>query len=225
MKLLVTDYDNTFHINDSDMAENVTAAKEFMHDNVFAIATGRNYTSFMKQKELYDIPYNYLITNNGATIIKNNEIIYNEFLDDNIKNSILKEVDFDKLEKIVCCGGKDDVTINDSVSKLYFKFYDYEEAKRIQGLISKYDVNIFLYTDVLSMDVVSKNVGKEKAIKYIADLENIEDVYVIGDSVNDYEMIKEYQGYCSVVAKEQIKEISKKQYSKVADLINEIMEG
>ena len=131
MKLLVTDYDNTFHINDNDMDENVHAVRLFMDDNLFAIATGRNYTSFMEQKELYDIPFNYLITNNGATIIKNGDVICDCFIEDEIKNSILKTIDFSKIEKAIYCNGKDMVTQKEKLSKIYFKFYDKETAIKI----------------------------------------------------------------------------------------------
>ncbi len=226
MKLLVTDYDNTFHINDNDMDENVHAVRLFMDDNLFAIATGRNYTSFMEQKELYDIPFNYLITNNGATIIKNGDVIYDCFIEDEIKNSILKTIDFSKIEKAIYCNGKDMVTQKEKLSKIYFKFYDKETAIKVHDLISNnYDVNVFLFEEVPSMDIVSKHAGKEKAIAYITSLENPSDVYVIGDSINDYEMIKKYKGYCSVAAKERIKQIAKKEYDRVSNLIYEIMEG
>ncbi len=225
MKLLVTDYDNTFHISDENMKENVEASKVFMHDNLFVIATGRNYDSFKQQEKMYDMKYNYLITNNGATIIKGGSIIYNEQLDNDIKTSILNDVDFNKIENMVCCNGKDEVPSTNKLSKLYFKFYNCDEAKRVYDLIkSKYDVNVFLFDEVPSMDIVSKKVGKEKAIEYIANIENIKDIYVIGDSANDYEMIKKYHGYCSIIAKDQIKQIAKKEYCRVSDLIYEVME-
>ena len=38
------------------------------------------------------------------------------------------------------------------------------------------------------------------------------------------EMIKKYHGYCSIIAKDQIKQIAKKEYCRVSDLIYEVME-
>ena len=61
--MLVSDYDNTFHIKDEDMEKNIKKANEFMKNNVFVIATGRSYDSYNNAKEKFNIKTNYIILN------------------------------------------------------------------------------------------------------------------------------------------------------------------
>ena len=43
-KVLVSDYDQTFYINDEDIEKNKLAVSEFRKEgNIFVIATGRSY--------------------------------------------------------------------------------------------------------------------------------------------------------------------------------------
>ena len=50
-----------------------------------------------------------------------------------------------------------------------------------------------------------------------------ENIFTIGDSYNDIEMIKNFNGYCVNNAKEEIKKISQKQYKSVSKLIEELL--
>ena len=59
------------------------------------------------------------------------------------------------------------------------------------------------------------------SIKYLAKLLKIKkkDIYVIGDSDNDYEMIYDFHGSCVINSSDKIKEISKDIYNKISDYI------
>ena len=60
-KLLVSDYDQTFYINDEDIEKNKIAVNEFRSKgNIFVIATGRSYDDFMKKKK--HIPFRHTVT-------------------------------------------------------------------------------------------------------------------------------------------------------------------
>ena len=52
---------------------------------------------------------------------------------------------------------------------------------------------------------------------------NKKDVYVIGDSYNDYDMIKEYNGVAMTTSYPEILEIVNKTYSSVSDYIKDIL--
>ena len=46
-KLLISDYDQTFYLNDDDIENNKIYVNKFMNSsNLFAIATGRSYLDF-----------------------------------------------------------------------------------------------------------------------------------------------------------------------------------
>ena len=48
-KILVSDYDQTFYLNDEDIERNKKEVEKFEKDgNIFAIATGRSFFDFKK---------------------------------------------------------------------------------------------------------------------------------------------------------------------------------
>ena len=69
-KMLVSDYDQTFYLNDEDIEKNKQAVAKFRKaGNIFVIATGRSYLDFFNKLEIYNFEYDYLIINHGATIL------------------------------------------------------------------------------------------------------------------------------------------------------------
>ena len=75
-KILVSDYDQTFYLNDEDVEINKEAVDRFRKEgNIFVIATGRSYFDFHNKVNMYNFDYDYVIINHGATILdKNNNI-------------------------------------------------------------------------------------------------------------------------------------------------------
>ena len=78
-KMLVSDYDQTFYLNDEDIEKNKQAVAKFRKaGNIFVIATGRSYLDFFNKLEIYNFEYDYLIINHGATILDaDNNILAN----------------------------------------------------------------------------------------------------------------------------------------------------
>ena len=76
-KIFVSDYDQTFYLNDEDIEKNKIAINEFRKKgNIFVIATGRSYFDFQNKVDEYNLNYDYVIINHGATILdKNNNIL------------------------------------------------------------------------------------------------------------------------------------------------------
>ena len=87
-KMLVSDYDQTFYLNDKDIIENINAVREFREKgNIFVIATGRSYLDLQKKVNMYNLEYDYALINHGATIIDNKGNVLNNF---SIKNEIFR---------------------------------------------------------------------------------------------------------------------------------------
>ena len=84
-KFLISDYDGTFHIDDESMKNNIEKVKEFRKNgNIFAIATGRAFFDFTKLLDKFNIEYDYLIINHGATLLDKNHNIINNYSIGNI---------------------------------------------------------------------------------------------------------------------------------------------
>ena len=227
MKILVSDYDKTFYTDEENIKINIEKVNQFMKTNLFVINTGRSYLDFKKKEEIYNIKYNYLVINHGASIIKNNQIIYNTPINNNIKKQIINDLDVQYSTEIFTCSGLESrLTLeNDNLTKIHIKYKNEEKAKQIYNkIINKYGnfVVVYLISKGKGIEIVSKNANKGIATKEIAKLENIkkENIYTIGDDASDLEMIKNFKGYAMKNATDEIKKYALKEFDNVYELID-----
>ena len=227
MKILVSDYDKTFYTDEENIKINIEKVNQFMKTNLFVINTGRSYLDFKKKEEIYDIKYNYLVINHGASIIKNNKIIYNIPINNNFKKQIINDLDIKYSTEIFTCSGLESrLTLeNDNLTKIHIKYKNEEKAKQIYNKISnKYGnfIVVYLISKGKGIEIVSKNANKGIATKEIAKLENIkkENIYTIGDDASDLEMIKNFKGYAMKNATDEIKKYALKEFDNVYELID-----
>lgn len=230
-KMVVSDYDQTFYINDDDIEKNKIAVNEFRNKgNIFVVATGRSYDDFMKKKKEYNIKYDYLIINHGATILdKDDNIIFNEKITNEILDSLKSDLHIENSERCFCCSMLESRVDFEhrNLTKIHVKYSDLEYSNEIQKkLEEKYSKFLNVYwVSGNSLEIISKNTNKSKAINLLSEkIKNGQkEIYTIGDSYSDIEMVKDYNGYCMKDSVSELKEIAKKEYSSVSDLINEIM--
>ena len=82
------------------------------------------------------------------------------------------------------------------ISGVYAVFNNLEYAKQILDyILAKYNVSGYLSTH--GINIINKNVCKANGIDYIKSILKIndDDIYTIGDNINDLEMINRYNGY------------------------------
>lgn len=228
-KMLVSDYDQTFYINDEDVEKNKLAVSEFRKNgNIFAFATGRSYLDFKKKEKLYSLQYDYLILNHGSTILdKNGNIIEHYSIDDNFLQIILNDLEIKNSKNYFCCNLENSrADFNDkNISKINISYNSREKAIQINNLInSKYSNTItsFLINNN-SIEIISSKTSKSKAIGKIVEIENITSakVYTIGDGYSDIEMIKNYNGYCM---KNSVPELYKYCKDNIVDSVSNLIE-
>lgn len=243
-KILVSDYDNTFYLNDEDIEKNKKAVEEFRKKgNIFVIATGRSYVDIKSKIDLYNIEYDYLIINHGATIIgKNEEILFNYTINNNLISELKKDLEIEKYkikylnykpEKsqnniYFCCKALESRLDfeNDNLTKIAVKYDEFVDVGKINRKISeKYsDVNSY-HVSKNMIEIISKDINKSKAIKLLADYYNLnnQSIYTIGDGYNDISMVKDYNGYAMKNSVQELKDVSIKIVESVFELINEII--
>ena len=218
-KILVSDYDQTFYLNDEDIEKNKKSVEEFRKKgNIFVFATGRSYFDFMNKAEQY-----------GATILdKNNNIISNYTIDNNIIKNIEKDLEIEKSINHFCCKLENSRTdFNDKdLTKIYAK-YEKDKAEQINSLINKkYSefVNCYLVSGN-AVEIISNKTCKSNAIEEIVQIEKVnrENIFTIGDGYSDIEMIKNYNGYCMEKSVQELLKICNGKIVKsVSELIEEI---
>lgn len=230
-KLVVSDYDRTLYLNDSDIKINTEIIKKFRaNNNFFIVATGRSLYHFNIMKEKYNINYDFLILNHGAEIRDNkNNLIYYETIDNDIKNQLINKIDIENtIDNLNFTLDKSFTNINDkNLIKINLKYKTYENAIKIRDNLNKEykDYINCYYVNNNAIEIISNKTNKSYAINILKDKLNIEDknIYVIGDGYSDFEMIKDFNGYCMENSIDCIKEIAKKEYSSVSELIKDII--
>lgn len=230
-KILVSDYDKTFYLNDEDIEKNKIAINEFRkRENIFIIATGRSYFDFHNKVDLYKFNYDYVIINHGATILDKNDNILANFP---IKDEIIPEIKNDlKLEKSIkgfCCSKLESrVDFNHKdLTKINVGYNSKNEAISINiNINNKYSqfINSYQIAET-SLEIISNETNKSKAIDLLLNRLNIkrQNVYTIGDGYSDIEMVKNFNGYAMQESVDELKNVAQKEYSSVSELINEII--
>ena len=82
MKLLATDYDGTLRYAQDVMPEDLKSIEEWKNKgNKFVIVTGRSKESIDAQIKLFNLPCDYLITNNGGMVFgENGDVLLSNYL-------------------------------------------------------------------------------------------------------------------------------------------------
>lgn len=230
-KILVSDYDQTFYLNDADIEKNKIAIREFREKgNIFVIATGRSIFDFKNKLDIYKFDYDYVIINHGSTILdKDDNIIYNFSINKEIIDNLVKDLEIEKTIKLFCCSmleSRVDFNYN-NLTKIHATYNDKETAINIsEKLNKKYNeyVNAYFVTGN-AVEIISKDTDKSYAIELLSnDLEIDQNhVYTIGDGYSDIEMVRDYNGYCMKKSVNELKIIAKKEYESVSELVKEII--
>jgi HAD superfamily hydrolase (TIGR01484 family) len=232
-KLLVTDYDNTLYCDEESIKINLNKIDEFRNKgNLFSIASGRSYLNFKDKINTYDLKFDYLILSHGALILDQNmnlikKYIINEKIIIDIMNFLNNIKKYTFILFNTWSTSKDEKINN--ISKMTIKFNSIEEAKKIEKILkNKYDDIVTIYqinNKNHYIEIISKEANKSNAIRYIIDKYNISknNVYTIGNGINDIEMIRDYNGYAMSKSNNKLLTYAIKKYNNVYELIETII--
>ncbi|MCI5774261.1 MAG: HAD-IIB family hydrolase [Erysipelotrichaceae bacterium] len=251
MKLLASDYDGTLRMQDKVDVAVIEAIKAFQAaGNIFGIATGRCIDLVKCELDGQNIPYDFIIGNNGGTIIdKNGKLLENNLLDTEIAKKILQILGSFKPDQLGVSDGLTYATNYPMLETLMpsLRFYDYQKPDVLK-VIAKGDItSIFVYfkdfhkkqkamaaikglienlacsTNDEMISVCNKGINKQYGVATIAKYFNVDEVYVIGDDYNDVEMVAHYHGFTVERANKMIKKIASKQFKDVKEAIEYLM--
>lgn len=232
-KVLVVDYDRTLFINNDDMLNNINSINKFRENgNIFIIATGRTYNSLKKEIDKYNIEYDYLILNHGSLVIKKDKsTLFHYKIDKNILFDITNYLSKYKPKSVMYSYYTEDTNDinNPDISKITIGFQkDIETFKKIMmDIVKKYNNKLNIYfTQNYEIEIISKETNKSRAIDLLMKKANFkkENIYTIGDSYTDIDMINDYNGSCMEKSIDILKNNKNiKKYSSVSVLINDIL--
>ena len=227
MKILASDFDNTIYYldNDEQNKKNAEAIRRFVsYGNIFCIITGRNYTKKKKLLTELNIPYSYLVCEDGAKIFNN--------MDYCIDTTLLDKREIEQIEEVLKNEGCDyflDDGYNkteylEDVVKIVVNCTDEEEKNRIVKLV-KDKIDVHIYASRFHVNIIHKTVNKRHALKTLMNLEQLDYdlLHVIGDNDNDYEMLKEFNGAVIKKHHEILDELNKEEVEYLSDYIDKLM--
>lgn len=254
VKLLFSDMDGTL-INGIELIhpKNIEMMKRWREQgNLIALCTGRNIMECMSIVKRLQIPYDYLILNNGGHILDREKTLFEEVISYNVGCAILDyTTQFNELWSYYCDGmhtysyfnGKtyDHSGIQDIEVDLDFKEL-YHQAKHFQILcfnqndkgidttmkcfcyLKENFKDVELHLNQFYVDIVPLNCSKGSGVKKLLSLidRNIDQTYAIGDSYNDISMFDNVD----ISASFDYSDINvRNQSSKVVSYVYELLEG
>ena len=224
MNLLVSDFDGTFF--DNNYIDNIEKVNKFVDaGNIFVIATGRSINNLKQDINDYNIKYSYLICSDGASIYdsKHNNL-YTCNIDKELINPICNKLEND--ENITITLLENDNFVSSTIANsIAGKFIDKRLAFKLLENLKKEYPQVYAYLSENYINIRNNKVSKANAIDILIEKKNFkfEDVYVVGDSVNDLEMLNRFNSFSFFHVDENVKKVSKKlvkNFNEVIDNLN-----
>lgn len=225
MKVLASDFDLTLYVDDLEIVKkNVMAIHRFMKNgNLFGIITGRNYSDIKVLLNQYDIPYHYLICQDGAKLFDSMDYCFSTVSlsrEDIVRIvPVLEEYHFDYY---LDDGYNETTNMDDCVKVVGVIGNRREEAQKVVDILIK--EGFYAYLSMYYINILDSSVNKKNALEKLlvhADCYK-EDLYVIGDSVNDLEMLTSFQGAIMKNHSKELDHLGKKSYNTLYEYIEEL---
>ena len=203
MKIIISDFDNTFFTE--NYINNIDYINSFVNKgNLFIIATGRSFESLNTEIKDYNIKYSYLICSDGSAIYDNKNIpIYVNEID---KHCVKESCLFINSNQ----GVYEAITekVNNKVNSIVATIKNREQAQLLVSEIKeKLPLNVYLSEK--HINVRNLNITKLSGILFLINQYNLnsENIYTIGDGVNDIEMCNAFKSITFDYGNEALKNI------------------
>lgn len=228
-KLLATDYDGTLKFGDSVLQEDLDALHRWKEDgNVFAIVTGRSKESITQQKEQYDLPVDYYVTNNGGMVFdKDGNILLASQLDtitaidlmfaaheqpaivsymvnDGVnrhKVEVRQNLEDHRYAHIRPDWSEEQIMDSGRFAQIVFSCTTPEAALELAEKINHFfGDQVTAYANNFVVDVVPHGTSKATGLDFVAAYADMDDdsVFAIGDSHNDIPMLEQFWNSAAV---------------------------
>ena len=225
MKVLASDFDYTLYVKDKEIVQkNIAAISKFMkYGNIFCIITGRSYSNIKVLLNEYKIPYHYLICQDGAKIFDSMDYCFStEYLSREKIEQIIPVMEKYSFEYYLDDGYNETTNMDDCVKVVGIINDREEDAKKVVEELR--DLGFYAYLGLYSINVIDSSVNKSVALEKVlvhADCHK-DDLYVIGDSVNDLEMLTTFQGAIMKNHSVELDKLNKKTYDTLYEYIEEL---
>mgnify|MGYP003289532677 CR=1 FL=1 len=226
--LLASDFDNTLYVSDINIVnKNIKSINKFREKgNLFVIITGRG-NSIRKYIEEFNIPYDYLVCENGAIIYdKDDNIVSSTYLHEEDINKVINIIKRDNLDFILDTGKDYLNEFNDFSSSIACIFLDKKTITNPEELLNEIlnTTNTYSYLSENWINIVDKNIDKKIALDKLNEiLNNKYEIHAIGDAINDISMITSYNGAIMKNHEKELNSLQNKEYDSLFEYIEELI--
>jgi len=246
--ILASDFDGTIYVNHKWNPKNLEFIKEFKSKgNIFGIVTGRDLYMTKLVIEQYQIPFDFIVCNNGTVVYDENyNVLFKKTLSDEVYQKLLidKELDESYYRVISNPDGRfiiEGFDIKGTKNQYYTKIISMDEAKKLKDVYqvdtkyANHDIvlqvtetvksnypTIQLHPNIETIDYAPKGTDKCHALDEVKNHFNIDEIVTIGDGLNDLKMIKKYHGYAMINGLEEVKDEAYKVIENFYDLKDEL---
>lgn len=226
MKVIASDFDNTLYVKDEKgLMENIQAVKNFISKgNIFIIITGRSFTNIKKVLTEYDIPYSYLVCQDGANLFDKDDNCMKKNPIDIEKSKKIEEFLIKKGLPFNFETAFNDEDIIDHASKITVTVKNIKEALEVTEEI-KQVADVYAYVSSKHINIIDSYVNKCSALEFLTDNYYISsNIIVLGDDINDYEMLEKYDGLVMKKHHKVLDPLKKDTINSVAEYLNSIID-
>ena len=202
--------------------KNINSIRRFINlGNLFCIITGRNYSSLKNELQKNSIPYSYLICEDGAQIFNNVDYCINTiYLSENKVDKIIAILEENNCKYYLDDGYNETTNKNDCVKVVG---YDYDDG--IKKVLNELNEFSYAYLSTEHINITDKSANKYNSLKKLVEIEKLDmhDLFTIGDSENDYEMLKKLDGVLMTKHSEKLDGLNLKEYNYLYEYIDELI--
>ena len=236
MKIIASDFDGTFSREGGILESDIEAINNWRKaGNLFGFSTGRYFGSIKRKAKHMDV--DFFICSGGAAVYSGEgELIWENAYTVAVLLSALEiEKKYDIPYIDVAYGKREwnlrirrqDYPFPDNIEKIHHTAFSCASPEIAQALANELNAKmsnaVTPQFNYMNVDMVAPGVTKSIGIReYLKTVGVTEDkVITIGDHLNDYEMIRDFNGCAVVNAYGPIKEIARKLYANFTDLVND----
>jgi len=236
MKIIASDFDGTFCREGGIIQSDLDAVKKWREaGNLFGFSTGRCFGSI--SKKVKDMEVDFFVCSGGAAVYNGNgELMWeNAYSVDLLIDALEIIADYDTPYIDVTYDKKEWNLIDryqknpfpENIKKIHhtgISCVSQEMARELSRVLTEeFDGRATGQYNYMNVDLVSPGVTKTTGIRELLKITGVkeEDVITIGDQLNDYEMIRDFNGCAVVNAYEPVKAIARKLYANFTDLVND----
>lgn len=227
MNLLVSDYDQTLSMDDLTFRINLKKLEKFrQRGNIFMLSTGREYSSIKSEVIRNKIPYDYISCGDGVALYEwdgKHPLIHHTLNKNDLDYSTYLKLKYNSKIEIIDINSGTNQFPDHRIIKV--KDIDY---KNIILEIEEYFKQYLQYSDYIIkynlICLIPKGINKGTTIKFLEDKLKLQksSIFTIGDHDNDYEMIRDYNGFSMIWGTKKAKQYALKKYLALSQLMSDI---